>query len=334
MPSKMNRRRALETLFCSSAALALNLRPASAAAAIDRDALHFLLIGDFGTTGKEQHAVAAGMRTFQRQQRLSPAAMLLLGDNFYSPAKDGFSVQSARWRTTFEDVYPAADFPMPCYAILGNHDYHDNAGGEKVQLAYAARGGTRWTMPAKWFRCEFGSPRPLVTVFALDSNLPTVSGGKHRATGMPMASLTVEEADRQLQGLDGELAKPRAALTIVIGHHPLYSNGDHGDTPPLIEHWGPVFQKHKVHAYVCGHDHDLQHLELAGQFTSHVLSGGGGANIRGLKNVDRTMPYGKPTHGFTHLEVHEGAMVFAHHAADGTLLHRFTKHQDGRVVIG
>lgn len=118
-----------------------------------------------------------------------------------------------------------------------------------------------------------------------------------------------------------------------MGHHPVFSNGSHGDTPRLVEEWAPLFERHKVHAYIAGHDHDLQHLELADRFTSFVISGGGGHQPRVLRRQDRPTPFGRDAHGFTHLQVANDALPFSHHAVDGSLLHRFTKRADGGVRV-
>lgn len=328
----VSRRRALQTLFCSSAALALNVRRPTRAESPAGGGVQLLAIGDYGTTGEFQKQVAQAMRDYVTAHQFQPDGLLLLGDNFYSAVKEGFTTKSERWRTGIEDMYPVSHFPGPCWAILGNHDYHDNAGGERVQLAYAAQGNTRWTMPAKWYRFELGSPQPILTVIALDSDLPSVSGGKNKTTGQPRASMSAAEEQQQLEWLKGELARPRAPFTMVIGHHPLYSNGSHGDTPALIEQWGDLFQQHRVHAYLCGHDHDLQHLELEGKFTSFVISGGGGARTRALKG-GHTVPFARDVYGFTHLRATADGLTFSHHGIDGELLHRFTKRVDGAVEI-
>jgi hypothetical protein len=327
----MDRRRALRTIFCFSTLAAVRPLRAASIAKPASHAHHILAIGDYGTTGKEQRKVSDAMAAFMQRESISPREMLLLGDNFYSPAKDGFSVDSERWRTTFEDVYPASSFAMPCWAILGNHDYHDNAGGEKIQIEYARAKKTRWNMPAKWYRLELGpdESKPWATVLALDSNLPQVSSG---TSTKPRASLTEEESKQQFAWMESELQKPRAPITIVLGHHPLYSNGDHGDTEALVQEWEPLFEKYKVHAYLCGHDHDMQHLEFEGRFTSHILSGGGGAKIRALKK-DRNMPFAESVYGFSHLELFPDALRVAHYNADGNPLHQFTKHPDGSFKV-
>jgi tartrate-resistant acid phosphatase type 5 len=243
-------------------------------------------------------------------------------------------LESERWRTGFEEMYPASSFPGPAHVILGNHDYHDNAGGEKVQLAYGRhRPGTRWTLPAKWHRADLGpAEAPLATLLFLDSNFPKVSGGKDKKTGKDRGCLTEAEVAEQQAWLERQLAGPRAPMTLVAGHHPLYSNGSHGDTPALIEAWGGLLEKHGVQAYLCGHDHDLQHLEIDGLKTSFVLSGGGGAKVRAMKS-DRKVPYANPVYGFTHVEISAGQFLFRHIGVDGKQLHAFTKTADGKMTV-
>lgn len=304
-----------------------------------------MAIGDFGTGSSDQKAVSKAMQDFMAAGKIKPEALLLLGDNFYGPAhplivngkvsrgKEAapFTADSPRWQSDVEEMYPVSSFDFPMYAVLGNHDYHDNKGGQNAQLAYAKKPGVRWRMPAKWYRQDFGS---LLTVLFLDSNLREVSGKDSKTKEYTRASMDGAEVMAQNEWLKAELGKPRGTFTLVVAHHPLYSNGDHGDTRALIEGWEPLLQEHKVHAYLCGHDHDLQHLEMEGRFTSHIISGGGGARTRKLEHPERKMPYGRDVHGFTHVSVAADGMTFAHHGVDGSLLHRFTKRQDGRVEIG
>ena len=325
---KLSRRRALKTLFCSSAALAMNVRPQQASAAEATGLAEFLMIGDFGSNQAPQWAVAKGMSKYVADHGIQPEALLLIGDNFYSKMEGG--LKSERWKTGFEDAYPKSVFDCPCPTVLGNHDYHDNAGGEKVQLAYAAQGGTRWHMPAKWYRMDLGGKDKLVTFLFLDTNLRSISGkpAEKDKVKKPRASLTEAEEQAQWAWLKEELAKPRAAFTVVVGHHPVYSNGSHGDSKELVKTLAPMMEAAGVHLYLCGHDHDLQHLQMEGSRTSYVLSGGGGARVRELKNKERKEPYGQPIYGFSRLSVHADKLVVQHVDANGKQLHRFEKGKD------
>jgi hypothetical protein len=326
LPHSVSRRDALRQTFFFSAALALGSQARlthadGVAGAADR---HFLMIGDWGVAGdnKTQRAVAEGMKAYTKSLGFKPDGLFLIGDNFYGNFPGG--LDCPRWKNDFEDMYPAGDFPGPCWTILGNHDYDDEPVTKlQAELAYQkARPGTRWTMPAKWYRFMWPAENPVIDCLMLDSNY-------HNSA----VSLTPEEKTQQLAWLQAELAKPRSApWLVVMGHHPLYSNGLHGDTASLIADWGPLFQDHSVDFYFCGHDHDLQHLEFAGKRTSFVLSGGGGASLYELKNTERG-PFSEKVFGFTHLQVSKDKFTVRHLDADRKQVHAFSRTLDGKIAI-
>ncbi len=327
MSFTLPRRRFLQTVFCSSAALALNLRPSSLFAAAEPGDLHLLMIGDFGSGEAPQTAVANSLRRYAEMLGARPEWLLLLGDNFYRNSKLGGGLSAARWQSGFEEMYPASSFPGACPAVLGNHDYHDTVGGQEMQLAYARAGGTRWTLPGKWYRLEL---RNVATFLFLDTNLRSVSGKADLKdpTQKLKPSLTAEEEAAQWNWLAEQLASKRAPFTVVVGHHPVYSNGVHGDSKELVEKLAPMLQAAGVHLYLCGHDHDLQHLELEGLKTTFVLSGGGGARARELKNAARKMPFGTAVNGFSHLQINPQRALLRHLDANGKQIHAFTKNVD------
>src|SRR5205823_2428284 len=156
-----------------------------------------------------------------------------------------------KWRSMFEDLYDKSVFDFPFYPALGNHDYRTN--NYLIELAYSkSNPDSRWKFPGRWYRVDLPADRgdmgenPLVTVIMLDSDQPLLGD---------------VEWDRELKWLTTELAKPRTARWLVcVAHHPLFSNGDHGDNGVLQRTWGKLFDQAKVDFYLCGHDHDIQHL--------------------------------------------------------------------------
>jgi hypothetical protein len=330
----VKRRRFLKETFCFSAA-ALGSGFGTSARSAETSGRYFLAIGDFGSDDQNQEAVAASMKRFVEDAGTPPDGLWLLGDNFYSGLEGG--LHSKRWRTGFEEMYPASHFPGPCRVVLGNHDYHDHPGGEIVQLGYAAaHSGTRWTLPAKWYRVDFPSPEaPLVTFLCLDSNLRSVSGSRNPLTGAVRASLTEAEEAAQMVWLKAELSKPRkASFVAVVAHHPVYSNGSHGDSRGIVKDWEPLFRESGVHFYFCGHDHDLQHLEFQGHPTSFVISGAGGARARPMKRTDRG-PFGVgEIYGFSEWRIEPGRFLVRHYNVERKLLHAFEKSPDGKIKMG
>jgi hypothetical protein len=339
----VTRRQWLRQVFAYSAAAALTRQTAALSAPSPAgEGLHFLMLGDFGSSKKfrlvkdgakpsakdgdpaapsMQSQVAAAMQGYVKSRGITPEGLFMLGDNFYGTMDGG--VASPRWKEGFEDMYPADVFPGPCWAMLGNHDYdEENFHKVAAELSYAdANPGTRWKMPAKWYRVDYPAQNPVVTCLILDSNYHN-----------HLAYLTEDEKKKQQAWMESELQKPRAPWTLAFGHHPLYSNGPHGDSAELIAAWGPLFQKYGVAAYFCGHDHDLQHLEFEGVNTSFVVSGGGGASITKLKKPDRRI-FSESSYGFSHLAITKDKLVLRHIDPAQKQLHAFSRTPSGAVEI-
>ena len=229
----------------------------------DPNATHLFMIGDWGTDRyvPQQVSVSQSMQTWMDQHHVAPNAMVLLGDNWYGKMHGG--VNDHRWNDQFENMYPASKFPGPAFAVLGNHDYEKGKTDKvAIQLDYPKQRKTRWTMPNRWYSMLYPQQNPVAKFIFLDSNLP----GTKPFDPWPWSYLmSHEDADAQDQWFRAELAKPREApFLIVVCHHPLFTNGVHRDNPLLIKRWEPLIRQARVDFWITGHDHDLQHIEFAG----------------------------------------------------------------------
>jgi len=329
----LSRRAFVRQSFAFSALASLGSLPSFAKLhSQSTDVFHWLMIGDWGYENfAAQKIVAAGMQQYVHDQRLKTDALLMLGDNWYGPLPGG--VDSARWTAQFEEMYPKGVFNCPAYAVLGNHDYQRMPESKvEAELAYAKRPGSRWIMPSRWYRFEFPAQKPLVTVLALDSNVFRPLSDKAKKENF---TLTPEEQAEQLLWLKTELEKPRQTpYLFVMAHHPIYSNGPHGDHKVLIAEWEPLLREHKAHLYFAGHDHDMQHLEFDGHPTSFVLSGGGGADLYSLEIEEaKRGPYAAKVYGFSHLQITPDKLTLLHLDPSGRVIHGFTKTPAGAVQI-
>lgn len=335
MNANLNRREFLRQSFAFSALAAMGTKTLTAQPP-DPAAQHFLMVGDWGWSRPEdgQKQVAAAMAAYARRNALQTQALFMLGDSWYGNLDGG--VDSPRWQTGFENMYPASAFPGPVYSIMGNHDYQHmplNVNKLQAELAYARRGHSRWTQPALWYTLDIAdsAKKPLLHIIALDSNVP------HKSDKVDPVDFTLTPAQysEQLAWFEAELAQPtKAPFRIVMGHHPVFSNGKHGDTPTLVRDWEPLLRKYKVHAYLAGHDHDLQHIEYEGHPTSFVCSGAGGADLYDLKIPESQRgPFAHKVFGFTHLEATPTQLTFRHIDSTGKVLHAFTKSPDYGVSL-
>jgi tartrate-resistant acid phosphatase type 5 len=223
----------------------------------------------------------------------NPAFALLLGDNFYP---DGVSsTTDAQWQTTFEQVYSSTNLDFPFYAVLGNHDYHEN---ENAQVAYTtAVPASRWEMPARYYTFSKTLSDLTIDFFALDTN-------------------TIKTEDAQLEWLEDQLSASTADWKIVFAHHPLYSNGVHGTDPALVDRLLPLFEQYGVDLYLCGHDHDLQVLQAVNGV--HFLVDGAGSAHRLTRCLDNTL-YAASQLGFMAFRVSQQELVLMVILSDGSL---------------
>ena len=295
----------------SLAALGCACRCAGASATTAPVEVNLLAIGDWGFDSPDRQAVADAMAA---DAGARPDAVLLLGDNFRTRLKDENDPAIQR---LFEHTYDPIRLACPFYAALGNHDYEQDKA--LIEMAYASgHPQSRWKMPARWYRVDLPSAAaPLVTVLALDSNKPKMSPADWTA---------------QIDWMGRELAGPRGRWTICCAHHPLFSNGSHGDNGVLQTQWGPLLKQRHVDFYLSGHDHTLQHLEIANWPISFVISGGGGARRTAMLR-DVRGPFSRSEMGFTHLrftaDMADVRLVDAHDAT----LHEFSRDLKGAIHV-
>ena len=257
-------------LVSGAAAAAFALSPSGLAGAATED-LSFVAIGDWGFDGSpSQRRVAAAMG--QTAAAIGSRFVISLGDNFYEDGVGRFD--DPRWRTAFDDVYAAPALATPWNVVLGNHDRRGNA---MAQVAHSDVDG-RWHMPAPYFkRRETLADGSAADFFYLDTTWIWSELG---------AEPPGDDADDQLAWLDQALAASQAPWKIVVGHHPVFSGGYHGNTPGLVRAVKPMLERHGVAAYLNGHDHDLQHIVVDG---IHYVTCGTGADARPTSVVDGSL---------------------------------------------
>ena len=294
---KQTRRQFVRTLFVASQAvvasrlLPVNLMADAPPLPPASDGLNFLVFGDWGRRGErdqvevaEQMAKAAG--------EVQPRFIVSVGDNFYENGVK--SVDDPQWQKSFEQVYHDLALQVPWYCILGNHDYHA-PGDCGAQIAYHQI-NPRWNMPARYYhQTHRVDERTTADFFYLDTT-PMIGGYYSLFAGeKTRANVLTQDVPRQLAWFKSVLAASSAPWKIVIGHHPIYSGGGHGDSEELIENILPLLHEHKVQAYFNGHDHDLQHL-VAGEVN---LFDSGAGSQHTPTTMTRHSKFAKSCSGFT-----------------------------------
>ncbi len=250
--------------------------------------IRVLAFGDFGVGSSLQKQAAAAMLEYHRKSPFDFG--ITLGDNFYNEGME--SPTTTRWKRLWDEHYdPLA---IKFYATLGNHDWL-GPDSPAAEILYSDRSPT-WRMPAPYYTFTAGP----VQFFAIDTNEMSVA---------------------QLMWLDDELKKSTARWKLVYGHHPIYSDGDHGDNARLIEKLLPIL-KGKADAYFAGHDHTLEQIKPEGGL-HFFISGGGGARLYKVKQAPRAV-YVQAIHGFCVIEADQTELRVRFIGTDVNQLHENT----------
>jgi 3',5'-cyclic AMP phosphodiesterase CpdA len=138
-------------------------------------------------------------------------------------------------------------------------------------------------------------------------------------------------SEAQLIWLKEELARSTAKWKVAYGHHHVYS-ATRGDNAGLIGRLLPVLQAGGVDLYICGHDHNLQHVKPEGG-VHFIVAGGGGAGTYELKDYERTI-FKAQVHGFASLEVGTARLKVRLVKADGTQVYEYALEKQGRMATG
>jgi len=201
--------------------------------------VRFIAMGDMGGGTSDQYAVADQIRTVEFD------FALLTGDIAYP------SGTLAQLEDYVFGIYTDIMEHVPFYAALGNHDYKTN------------------------------NAQPLLSSFALPDN----AGAGERWYSFDWGDVHVAAIDTQrmdpaqVDWLDRDLAATDRPWKIVIGHHPPYSSGSHGNNMAVRDTFAPIFEKHDVALTLWGHDHDYEKtVDLNG--VRYIVTGGGGRGTR------------------------------------------------------
>lgn len=287
---------------------------ASAKTELEMD--QFIIIGDTGKQTIAQREIAQSLKKYCELGDRACDAAILLGDNVYQAGME--TADDPIMDTVFKDYYQDLSFSF--YAVLGNHDYGKLSRSKKradYQLEYSKR-NPQFIMPSRFYYKVYKT----AVVAYLDT------------TRMMWKKDISEQAE--LIKTAKAIAKEKNLWFIVAGHHPMLSNGDHGNAGDYERVSRPYFisgkhVKHFMDEYVCpsadlylaGHDHSLQAMTgtQAGCKSYLVVSGAGGSASSLAKRNAVDFESAKP--GYFHFNIQSHSLEMK--AVDASASEVFSK---------
>lgn len=243
-------------------------------------------IGDVGKGNEGQRRVADAVA--QTCASRGCDLILLLGDNLYPRGMESPDDPRANdWI-----LEPYASVGVPVFLVLGNHDYAHGRDRQRAawQLDWAER-TEGVELPAHAWELRVG---PL------------------QLLGLDTAAAFQFGARDQRRWLQQRLADTHAPWTVVAGHHPLRSNGRHGNAG-AYEGWshvpwlsGAAIERllaplcDRVDLYLSGHDHSRQLLQHCGV---DLIVSGAGASTTPILDRGNAPRFARDTLGLVWLEL-------------------------------
>ena len=255
-----------------------------------------------------------------------PEFILGLGDNIYPwgifSTDDGQI--DRKWRHVYHNYSSLAD--LQWRFVHGNHDLgFDN--GEEWNQVWLTDIEPLWYFPHLWWDFVVEKDDFSIHFFMIDTE--------------SMRSETNNHTD-MWPWLEDKLASSTADWKMVVGHREVFAVGSKGPTSSrLYNQLRPLMEQYGVDVYLCGHDHNLQHIrkmDAGPADIDYVVNGAGGAlwyayeaeKEQILNNqYDMEVAYFNMTWGFAPLTVTRDHIHFDFISDRGDKVYEFTRNRYG-----
>ncbi|XP_021742334.1 purple acid phosphatase 8-like [Chenopodium quinoa] len=285
--------------------------------------LSLLVVGDWGRKGAYNQTLVANQMGIVGE-KLDVDFIISTGDNFYDDGLTG--VHDPNFEESFSNIYTAPSLQKRWYNVLGNHDY---GGDVLAHLSPILR-----KRDSRWFSLRSYVVKSETVDFFFVDTTPFQDKyfveDKHTYDWRGVLPRK-RYLSNLLQDVDEALKKSSAKWKFVIGHHPVFSAGHHGNTEELVAQLLPILEENNVDLYINGHDHCLEHISSPDSEIEFLTSGGGSKSWRGDEkewNPEELKLY-YDGQGFMSMQVTRTRVDIAFFDIFGNTLHKWSKAKPG-----
>jgi hypothetical protein len=276
-------------------------------------AFNFMIVSDWGRNGVPMQQEVADQMA-KTADSIGAEFIATCGDNFQISGVA--SVQDPLWMLNFENVYKGNSLQVEWYPVMGNHDYKGNTQAE-IDYSKISR---RWSMKDRYYSFAKKINDSISARFIFIDTPPLVDEYRNNPDEYPDA--VKQNTDKEIQWLTDVLANSKEQWKIAFGHHPVYSaSKKHGNTQEMIDRVKPLLDKYKAQLYICGHDHDFQHLKEKDGKTDYFVTGTG-SEIRESSSNEMSL-FSKSEPGFSVVSLKGDSLRVCFVGTKGNIIYNF-----------
>lgn len=282
----------------------------------DLDGANIMIASDLGRNGYyEQKPIAEQMGEWADKADVEFIAAI--GDVHHFNGV--ISTQDPLWMTNYELIYKHPELMIDWFPTLGNHEYRGNT---QAVLDYK-NVSRRWVMPDRYYTLTQEADDGSTIRYVFVDTTPLID--RYRKSSDKYPDAAKQSIDRQLAYVDSVLSVSKETWTVVMGHHPIYSETPKNITErtDLQKRLDPILKKHKVDFYINGHIHNFQHIKIK-QSPIHYFTNSSASLSRRVKDTEGTQ-FKSDKAGFSILSANKNRLAIYFIDGNGDCIYGFEK---------
>ncbi|HHT23095.1 MAG TPA: acid phosphatase [Bacteroidales bacterium] len=282
----------------------------------DLEGVNIIVANDLGRNGYyEQKPIAEQMGEWAEKADVEFVAAI--GDVHHFNGI--ISTQDPLWTTNYELIYKHPELMIDWYATLGNHEYRGNT---QAVLDYK-NVSRRWVMPDRYYTLTQEADDGSTIRYVFLDTTPLIDKYRNDNTDYPDACK--QDMEKQLAYVDSVLTVSKETWTVVMGHHPIYSETrkNISERTDLQKRLDPILRKHNVDFYINGHIHNFQHIKIK-ESPIHYFTNSSASLSRKVKDTEGTQ-FKSDKAGFSIVSANKTRLAIYFMDGNGDCIYGFEK---------
>lgn len=183
----------------------------------------------------------------------------------------------------------------------------------------------RWEMPGRYYAKTLSISENVEMLLLFIDTAPLIDKYHDDAVGYRDAGQ--QSIEQQLAWINSTLGASKAKWKIVMGHHPVYSGTTKSESErlDLQRRLQPLLDKHGVDAYICGHIHNFQHIQVPSSKLDYFVNSSA-SQSRPVVPFEGAL-FGSPDPGFSLCTTTEMELIITFVNKEGGIIYQYARQK-------